>query len=155
MTSSSFVDRFAARAANRSRLCVGIDPDEKTLASWDLPVSAEGARVFGLKLVDAVGGEVAIFKPQIAFFERFGPAGFAALAEVNAAIKAQGALILSDVKRLDIDSTFAAYASAWLGDDAGFPSDAITIGAYTGTEAINIVLQRAASVGAGVFVLVR
>lgn len=151
----SFAVRYFEIAARRSPLCVGIDPGAEALTRWNLPVSAEGAREFGLRLVEATGDHVGIFKPQVAFFERFGPKGFAALADVMAAIQAAGALCLSDCKRLDIDHTLVAYADAWLGDDAGFPSDAITVGAYTGAGALRPVVTRAAEHEAGLFVLVR
>ncbi|WP_069308488.1 orotidine-5'-phosphate decarboxylase, partial [Methylobrevis pamukkalensis] len=151
----SFAVRFYEIAARRSPLCVGIDPAPETLQSWGLPVTAEGARDFGLRLVEATGERVGVFKPQVAFFERFGPAGFLALTEVMDAIHAAGALCLSDVKRLDIDHTLIAYAAAWLGEDAGFPSDAITVGAYTGARALRPVVDRAAEHEAGLFVLTR
>ncbi|SON56574.1 orotidine 5'-phosphate decarboxylase [Hartmannibacter diazotrophicus] len=150
-----FAVRYYEIAARRSPLCVGIDPAPETLAAWDLPFSAEGARSFGLKLVEVTGERVGVFKPQIAFFERFGPAGFQALSDVMQAIADAGALCLSDVKRLDIDHTLVAYAGAWIGQDAGFPSDAITVGAYTGARALRPVVTRAAEHGAGIFVLTR
>lgn len=155
MTIVPFASRLEARANTRSMLCVGIDPDEKTLERWGLPVSADGAREFALRLLDATAERVAIFKPQVAFFERFGLAGFKVLDEVMKTIRSADALVLADVKRLDIDSTFAAYAKAWMGEDAGFPADAITIGAYMGADSLEVVLNRALETGCGVFPVVR
>jgi orotidine-5'-phosphate decarboxylase len=151
----SFAARFGALAAERSPLCVGIDPASETLAAWDLPDTAEGALEFGRRLVGTVGELVAVIKPQVAFFERFGPAGLLALSRITREATDAGALVLSDVKRLDIDSTLAAYAAAWLGPEAGFPSDAMTLGAYMGAAALRPAFDRAHETGSGVFVVVR
>ncbi len=155
MTLVPFADRLGALALSRSLLVVGIDPDEKTLAHWNLPATAQGARSFALGLLDAVGEHAALFKPQVAFFERFGIEGLTVLLEVQNRIREAGALVLSDAKRLDIDSTFAAYAKAWLGEDAPFASDAVTVGAYMGAESLDVMFQRAALTGTGVFPVVR
>ena len=78
----SFGDRLAAAFAVRGRLCVGIDPHAHLLAEWGLDASAAGVREFGLRVVEAVAGRAGIVKPQVAFFERYGAAGYAALEDV-------------------------------------------------------------------------
>lgn len=150
-----FADRFEAIASVRSPLCVGIDPAPETLDAWGLSYSAEGVREFGLRLVDALGERIGVFKPQIAFFERFGWQGLKAAADVVAHIRDAGALALADVKRMDIGHTLEAYAAAWLGPDAGTPADAITLGAYMGSGSLRPVVTRANECGAGLFVVVR
>ncbi len=62
----------------------------------------------------ALAGEVAVLKPQSAFFERHGSAGIAVLERVIGAAREAGALVLLDAKRGDIGSTMAAYAQAYL-----------------------------------------
>ncbi|WP_181707393.1 orotidine-5'-phosphate decarboxylase [Chthonobacter rhizosphaerae] len=155
MPVTAFADRFAKLAAARSPLCVGIDPAPETLKLWDLPYSAEGVRVFGLEMVEALGDRIGVFKPQVAFYERFGWRGLKALEEVVSHIRSADALALADVKRMDIGHTLEAYAAAWLGDDAGLPVDAITLGAYMGSGSLRPVVQRAIAAGAGLFVVVR
>ena len=155
MTPVPFADRFDALATRLSPLCVGIDPAPETLKAWNLPYSAEGVRVFGLEMVEALGGKVAVFKPQIAFFERFGWQGMKALAEVMRHIRSADALALADIKRMDIGHTLEAYGAAWIGEDAGTPADAITLGAYMGSGALKPVVERAVANGAGLFVVVR
>lgn len=155
MSATPFADRFETVAAARSPLCVGIDPAPETLKLWDLPYSAEGVRVFGLEMVEALGERIGIFKPQVAFFERFGWQGMKACAEVMAHIRSAGALAVADVKRMDIGHTLAAYAAAWIGDDAGIPVDAITLGAYMGAGSLKPAVERANAYGAGLFVVVR
>jgi orotidine-5'-phosphate decarboxylase len=155
MPTVAFADRFEALAATRSPLCVGIDPAPETLAAWELPYSADGVREFGLRMVDALGERIGVFKPQIAFFERFGWQGLKAAAEVIAHIRSAGALALADVKRMDIGHTLEAYAAAWIGPDAGTPADALTLGAYMGAGSLAPVVRRAEEHGAGLFVVVR
>jgi orotidine-5'-phosphate decarboxylase len=151
----SFADRFETVADRCSPLTVGIDPAPETLEAWGLPYSAEGVREFGLRMVDALGERAGVFKPQIAFFERFGWQGIKAVAEVISHIRSAGALALADVKRMDIGHTLEAYAGAWIGEDAGTPADAITLGAYMGSGSLTPVVKRAVEHGAGLFVVVR
>lgn len=68
----------------------------------------------GREVVAAAAGVAACVKPQISFFERFGSAGFVALERVLADARETGLIVVADVKRGDIGSTFAAYAEAWL-----------------------------------------
>jgi orotidine-5'-phosphate decarboxylase len=155
MTVIPFADRFALVADRRSPLCVGLDPAPETLKAWDLPYSAEGVRVFGLEMVEALGDRVGVFKPQVAFYERFGWQGLKALEEVMRHIRSADALALADVKRMDIGHTLEAYAAAWIGPDAGIEADAITLGAYMGSGSLEPVVRRAHAHGAGLFVVVR
>ena len=75
----SFASRLLSTLDESGRLCVGIDPHDALLVQWGLPTSAAGVREFGLRTVDAVVGRAGVVKPQVAFFERFGSAGYAAL----------------------------------------------------------------------------
>lgn len=156
-----FADRLnAACLAKQSRLVVGLDPH------WDLiphdfkdtcPSEDHGETIsrFLIKAVDACLEHAVAFKPQIAFFEEFGPAGFHALDRVVKHLVARKALIIMDAKRNDIGSTAAAYARAYFGDEERpgvFPSDALTVNAYTGEDGIRPFLEKA---GKGIFVLVK
>ncbi len=132
---------------------MGIDPHAHLLAQWGLPDSAAGAREFGLRVVDAVAGRTGIVKPQIAFFERHGSSGYAALEEVLAAARAVGLLIIADVKRGDLGSSLDAYAEAWLSPGHPLESDAITINPYLGFGAVEGTLRRAERSGKGAFLL--
>ena len=76
-----FGERLAAAIDERGRLCVGIDPHPPLLAAWGLADDAAGLREFSLRVVEALTGVVAVFKPQAAFYERHGSAGMAVLEE--------------------------------------------------------------------------
>ena len=66
---------------------------------------------------------------------------------------AAGSLTLLDVKRGDIGSTMAAYAQAYLADDAPLAADAITLSPFLGFGSLQPALELAAQTGRGVFVL--
>jgi orotidine-5'-phosphate decarboxylase len=135
------------------QLCVGIDPHDYLLDEWQLPRSAAGVREFGLTVVEAAAGRVALVKPQVAFFERYGSAGFAALEDVLASARAAGVLTIADAKRGDIGSSVSAYGEAWLLPGSSLEADAVTVTAYTGTGALKPVFELAEQHGKGVFVL--
>lgn len=133
-------------------LCVGIDPSTEILTRWGLVDSADGARELGFAVVDAAHGRIGIVKPQVAFFERFGAAGFAALEAVIAAARKSGLAVIADAKRGDIGSTMHAYAEAWLGSGP-LASDSLTVSPYQGFDALEPAFDLADLSGATVFVL--
>ncbi len=94
----------------------------------------------------------AVVKPQVAFFEAYGSAGFAVLERTTAALQEAGVLVLADAKRGDIGSTMAAYAQAWVGDGP-LAADAVTASPYLGFGSLQPLLEVAAAHGRGVFVL--
>jgi orotidine-5'-phosphate decarboxylase len=149
----SFGERLSAVFADRGQLCLGLDPHAFLLESWGLPDSAAGVRELSLRVVDAAAREIGIIKPQIAFFERHGAAGYAVLEEVIASARSAGLLVIADVKRGDIGSTISAYAEAWLTPGKTLEVDAITLSAFQGVGSITDPIARAATHGKGVFVL--
>ncbi len=119
-----------------SLLCVGLDPHPS-----DLPAAtAEAAREFCLRLIKATSRYAAAFKPNAAFFESYGPAGWQALKDVIQAVQAEsdrmGSLIpvILDAKRGDIASTAEAYASSAF---ASLGAHAITLSPYLGKDSID------------------
>ncbi len=119
-----------------SRLCVGLDPHPSELPA----PTAEAALEFCLRIIKATALYAAAFKPNAAFFELYGPEGWAALKEVITAVQAEsyrmGSMIpvILDAKRGDIASTAEAYArSAFelLG------AHAITLSPFLGKDSID------------------
>lgn len=147
----SFGDRLASAVAARGPLCVGIDPHPELLRAWDLPATADGLARFCDICVRAYS-EFAVVKPQVAFFETYGSAGFAVLERTIAALREARVLVLADAKRGDIGSTMAAYAQAWAGDGP-LAADAVTASPYLGFGSLQPLLDLAAENGCGVFVL--
>lgn len=150
---SGFGDRLAGALAEYGPLCVGIDPHAHLLAEWGLDASAAGVREFSLRVVEAAAGRVGVVKPQVAFFERFGAAGYAALEETLSAARAAGLVVIADAKRGDIGTTMDGYAEAWLSDDSPLRADAVTVSPYLGAGSLRSTITLAVQGGKGVFVL--
>jgi len=148
---TGFGARLAAAKLSRGPLCLGIDPHPELLRAWDLPATADGLSAFCDICIDAFSG-FAVVKPQVAFFEAYGAAGFAVLERTIAALHAAGVLVLADAKRGDIGSTMAAYATAWAGDSP-LAADAVTASPYLGFGSLRPLLEAAAANDRGVFVL--
>jgi orotidine 5'-phosphate decarboxylase subfamily 2 len=119
-----------------SLLCVGLDPHPA-----DLPApTAEAALAFCLRIVKAAAPYAAAFKPNAAFFELYGPEGWAALKAVVAAVQDEsdrlGSMIpvILDAKRGDIASTAVAYARSAF-ENLGV--HAITLNPYLGRDSLD------------------
>jgi len=137
----------------RGSLCVGIDPHAGLLAEWGLSDDVDGLKRFALSVVEALGDQVAVLKPQSAFFERHGSRGVAVLEQVVAGCRELGALCIVDAKRGDIGSTMAAYADAFAGQGSALAGDAVTASPYLGFGSLRPLLDLAAANDRGVFVL--
>lgn len=146
-----FGARLADATAARGPLCLGIDPHPELLASWGLPATPDGLAAFSETCVTAFA-DFAVVKPQVAFFEAYGSAGFAVLERTIAALREAGVLVLADAKRGDIGSTMAAYAAAWAGQSP-LAADAVTASPYLGFGSLQPLLETAAQHRRGVFVL--
>ena len=148
---TGFGARLAEAKASRGPLCLGIDPHPELLRAWDLPATADGLAAFCDACVEAFAG-FAVVKPQVAFFEAYGSAGYAVLERTIAALRSAGVLVLADAKRGDIGTTMAAYAAAWAGDSP-LAADALTASPYLGFGSLRPLLETAAAHDRGVFVL--
>ncbi|KAA5831879.1 orotidine-5'-phosphate decarboxylase [Saccharopolyspora hirsuta] len=150
-----FGQRLTDVVRARGPLCVGIDPHPSLLLAWDLDESPASLERFAMTAVEALAGEVAVLKPQSAFFEVYGSAGIAVLEKVIREAQQAGALVLLDVKRGDIGSTMTAYAMAYLDEHAPLAADAITVSPYLGYGSLAPAIGMAEQTGRGVFVLAR
>lgn len=151
----TFATRLSQAIRAHSPLCVGIDPSASLLKSCGLPDRAEGAFEFGKRVLEAAEYRLSIIKPQSAFFERFGSAGFRALEELVALARAREVLVLVDGKRGDIDTTAEAYAEGYFSASSPLRVDAVTVHAYLGFAALEKFLAIALREQGGVFVVVR
>ncbi|MFC0528534.1 orotidine-5'-phosphate decarboxylase [Phytohabitans kaempferiae] len=149
----TFGARLHRAIGERGPLCVGVDPHPSLLAEWGLPDDPDGLATFCERVVEAVGDQVAIVKPQSAFFERHGSRGIATLESTIRQFKDGGVLVLLDVKRGDIGSTVRAYADAYLDPSSPLYVDAITASPYLGVGSLAPMFETAAAHGGGVFVL--
>lgn len=150
-----FPARLAARVARFGPLCVGIDPSPKLLAQCGLADDAGGLYAFGRRVLEAARFELSIVKPQLAYFERHGSAGLAALERLVGDCRREGVLVLLDGKRGDIDATAEAYADAYSRPGAPLACDAWTAQAYLGFGALARGIDASLAAGCGLFVVVR
>ncbi|MBY0523255.1 MAG: orotidine-5'-phosphate decarboxylase [Gemmataceae bacterium] len=166
-----FADRLAAAVrAKGNAVCVGLDPRWDSLplelrkrhGSSTLEAVANAFEEFCNRIIDVVAPLVPVVKPQSAFFEACGPAGFQALLRIQRRARQRGLLTILDGKRNDIASTATAYADAAFGgitlegkDHLVWDADALTANPYLGRDAMEPFLESARRAGRGLFVLVR
>lgn len=163
-----FVDRLIEAVINKkSHVVVGLDPHLKLLPD-DISLCksrkevANKVRIFCTRIIEAVSDIAIAVKPQIAFFEQLGGAGYDTLEKVVETARKHGLLIISDSKRGDIGSTAEGYASYHLGGPmhtaesvwGSLDSDAMTVNAYMGNDSLLPFLQCVRQ-GKGVFVLAK
>ena len=115
---------------NQSLLCVGLDIDLSLLPPVD-PLE------FCKEIIDATNEFVCCYKPNLAFFESMGLAGWRLLENIVKIIPS-GIPIIGDAKRGDIGSTAEAYAKA-LFEVFGF--DAVTVNPYMGGDSLEPFLS--------------
>ncbi len=125
---------LAAAEANRSLVCVGLDPDPDLM-----PVS--GVAQFNRAIIDATHDAVCAYKPNLAFYEALGLAGMEALKDTVSHIRetAPAVPIIGDAKRGDVQSTNVFHARA-LFDYWGF--DAVTVNGWAGGLSLEPFLSR-------------
>lgn len=127
----TFVARLdACVEASGSLLCAGLDPDGFT--------SAADAERRCVAIVEETVEYVCAFKPNLAFFEQLGSAGYAILERLRGRIPSDRILIL-DAKRGDMGNTAEAYARA-LFDVLG--ADCVTVNPLLGSDSVLPFLQR-------------
>ncbi len=141
----SFNQKIKKRAKDiNSYLCIGIDVNEKALGSDNF----EDIKAHSKKIIDATRDIALAFKPNFAFFERWGSKGFKWLEETVDYIGSD-CIIIADAKRGDIGNTAGQYAES-IFDHFGF--DAVTLNPYMGEDSINPFLVHQDK---GVFILCR
>ncbi len=149
----SFGSKLANSFAKYGQLCVGIDPHSALLSQWGLEDDVKGLEKFANAVLDSVVSRVGIIKPQVSFFERHGSKGFAVLERLAARAAETDLLVIMDAKRGDIGTTMDAYFDAWLGKNAPFICDALTVSPYLGFGSLKDTLSGSVERGKGVFVL--
>jgi orotidine 5'-phosphate decarboxylase subfamily 2 len=133
------LERLRARAERLdTRLCLGVDPDPDQLPDG-LPRSVDGIESFARGLIEAAAGEAIAVKINVAFFEAYGAAGWAALERTRGDVPADLVCVL-DAKRGDIGSTAERYAEGLLGQ---LGADGVTLSPYLGEDAIEPFLAHA------------
>ena len=128
---NSFNKRLLERCnLTNNRLCIGLDIDPDKLPS---NISGfDSVNTFIKEIIDSTIDFCPVYKPNLAFYERFGSKGFALLESVVSYI-GDKAITIADGKRGDIGNTSKYYADA-IFNEFGF--DAITVSPYMGSDSI-------------------
>ncbi|MDP9245571.1 MAG: orotidine-5'-phosphate decarboxylase [Chloroflexota bacterium] len=151
----TFLTKLAAASRARdSVICIGLDPESDRIPEH-LGRGAQAAVRFLRKIVSATSDHACCYKPNMAFFERYGSAGLDILGLTLQAIPSDIPVII-DAKRGDVPNTAAAYAEALFDR---FHADAATVAPYIGMDGIApfaekgyaLVLARTSNPGAGDF----
>ena len=124
--------------------------------------AAEAVWQYNKAIVDEVYDLIPAVKPQIAMYEQFGIPGLQAFKRTVDYCKEKELVVIGDVKRGDIGSTSAAYATAHLGQvQVGsqiltpFGEDFATVNPYLGSDGIKPFLEVCKEEKKGIFILVK
>lgn len=124
--------------------------------------AAEAIWQYNKGIVDAVCDLIPAVKPQIAMYEQFGIEGLKAFQKTVDYCHEKGLVVIGDVKRGDIGSTSAAYATGHLGkvqigskSYSTFNEDFATVNPYLGTDGIQPFVDVCKEEKKGLFILVK
>lgn len=152
MIRPAFADLLQNQFSKQKFVSLGLDPEFSKLPEH-LKTSDEVAslRKFLFEIIGSTGDLVGVFKPNSAFFEAHGSAGFELLKETVFYIhkKFPEVVVIDDAKRADIGNTNNGYVKS-IFDEIG--ADAVTVHPYLGREALEPFLARKDK---GIFVLCR
>lgn len=161
-----FSDRLATEIRNKKTpVLVGLDPSWERIPGYlkrnksenDLEDVAEVFETFCKTVIDIIAPLVPAVKPQVAFFEQYGPLVMQSLNNVIHYASSQNLIVILDGKRNDIGSTATAYAKGLIGPNNTSPwgADALTVGPYLGDDSLIPFVDVANKRGGGVFILVK
>lgn len=143
----TFTTRLSEQiATKKSHLCVGLDISPEGLGNKNAKIS--DLIDHSLKVIDATADLAVCYKPNLAFFERWGSDGFKWLEKIIEYI-GNNSIIIADGKRGDIGNTAKQYAIS-IFEHFGF--DAVTINPYMGSDSIKPFIENPEK---GVFILCR
>ena len=149
-------DRLYEAVKEKGFVCVGLDSHLDYIPNYIKERHEKLSDVifeYNKTIIDATSDIVAIYKPQIAYYEANGLEGLIAYQRTLRYIKEKGLLSIGDVKRGDIASTAKEYAKAHFKGE--FEADFITLNPYMGMDSITPYLDYLKTGEKGVFVLLR
>jgi orotidine-5'-phosphate decarboxylase len=119
----------------KSFLCVGLDTDIELIPKFLLDFQ-DPVLEFNKRIIDATHDLCVAYKPNSAFYESRGIAGWKSLIDTSNYIP-ETCLGIIDAKRGDIGNTSSMYAKAFFDHaSSGMNFDAITIAPYMGSDSV-------------------
>ena len=137
---------------------VGIDPEWSKIPDCyktGTESSAEALFRWATDVIDSVADIVPAVKPQMAFFEVFGPEGVRVHQKVVQYAHDKGLAVVDDSKRNDIGNTAKAYAYAHLAKNGPINADFMTVSPFLGIDSLEPFIETAIQEEKGIFVLVK
>ncbi len=154
-------------------IVVGLDPmmnyipdhiQKKAFAEYGetLEGAAEAIWQFNKEIVDHTCDLIPAVKPQIAMYEQFGIPGLQAFKKTVDYCHQKDLVVIGDIKRGDIGSTSAAYATGHIGDVTvggqtytPFGEDFVTVNPYLGSDGVQPFIDVCKEQKKGLFILVK
>lgn len=154
-------------------IVVGLDPMMKFVpehikaAAFEekgetLEGAAEAIWMYNKEIIDKTYDLIPAVKPQIAMYEQFGIPGLMAFQKTVDYCHEKDLIVIGDIKRGDIGSTSAAYATAHVGKVQvgstlcrGFNEDFVTVNPYLGTDGVQPFIDVCKEEKKGMFILVK
>jgi orotidine-5'-phosphate decarboxylase len=136
MTAHQLFDRIKEK---KSFLCVGLDTDlnklPKLLLEHEYPLFE-----FNRQIIEATAAYTIAYKPNLAFYEMLGAAGWISLEMTVNYLRENypEIFIIADAKRGDIGNTSGMYAKAFF-EKTDF--DAVTVSPYMGSDSVKPFLE--------------
>jgi orotidine-5'-phosphate decarboxylase len=128
----------------------------------NLEGAAEAIWLYNKGIIDKIYDLIPAVKPQIAMYEQFGLPGLMAFKKTVDYCKEKGLIVIGDIKRGDIGSTSAAYATGHLGKVKvgstlcqAFDEDFVTVNPYLGTDGVQPFIDVCKEEKKGLFILVK
>lgn len=154
-------------------IVVGLDPmlnyvpepiQKKSFAEFGetLEGAADAIWQFNREIIDKTYDLIPAVKPQIAMYEQFGIEGLKAFQKTVEYCHEKDLVVIGDIKRGDIGSTSAAYATGHLGKVqvgsntySAFNEDFVTVNPYLGTDGVKPFVDVCKEEKKGLFILVK
>ena len=123
----------------KSFLCIGLDIDLDKVPEH-IKTTADPLFEFSKAIIDATAAYAVAYKPNIAFFETYGPDGMTSLKRVMDYLNENHPEIftIADAKRGDIGNTATRYAKAYY---ETYNFDSITVAPYMGKDSVEPFLS--------------
>tara|TARA_B100000029_G_scaffold349205_1_gene341543 strand:- start:982 stop:1788 length:807 start_codon:yes stop_codon:yes gene_type:complete len=118
-------------ASKNSHLCIGLDFDLDKIKNPNIK-DLNSLESFIKDIIDATIDNCSVYKPNFAFYEKYGPSGMILLQNIVSHINKRS-IVIADAKRGDIGNTSRNYAQS-IFDYYNF--DAVTIAPYMGSDSI-------------------
>lgn len=134
MTRAQLFDNIKKKS---SYLCVGLDTDLSKIPKHLLG-NSDPVFEFNKQIIDATHEYAVAYKPNIAFYEALGPAGWTSLKRTLEYIP-RDIFTIADAKRGDIGNTSALYAKAFF-ENMDFHS--VTVAPYMGEDSVKPFLYK-------------